>query len=210
MIRVLLVDDHPVTLAGVRHAFTTCPDINVVAEAHDADGALHQARLTAPDVVVLDIHLPGTSGAAIIPHLHALGTAVVAFSAHAGRGYVRALYAAGAQGFITKDQPPADLADAVRAAAAGRGRWGVAPNPPGNTAAALTPREVHALSLLARGLPNADIGVALSITAASVRNVLSHAYRKIGARSAREALVWARREGFDLDAIRPDTPALSL
>lgn len=202
---VLVVDDHPTTRRGIRRLIDREPDLDVVAEAGNADEALRFAQQRTPDVVVLDLSLPDRAGPEIIGDLRALGARIVVFSAHAGRGFVDAVFKTGAEGYVVKDQPERDLVDAVRAVAAGRARWGVAPNAPETVTTALTDRETDVLHLLARGLSNEHIGDMLSISEGTVRNVLSKTYQKIGVTTSREALVWAREQGIGYTS---DPPAV--
>lgn len=201
MIRVLLVDDHPSTRAGVRRALSAEADIEIVGEAGEAIAALALARRLTPDVVVLDVDLPGgLSGADIARELQGSSTRVLAFSAHDGRGFVRALLEAGAAGYLIKDAPERDLVDAVRAIAGGSGRWHVVPNDPSDPVGTLTERERDVLSLLARGLSNAHIGETLFISEGTVRNALTTVYQKIGVEGSREAVAWAWAQGLGPNA----------
>ncbi len=178
----------------------------MVAEAANADQALRLADHHTPDVIVLDIDMPGRSGTEIIGDLRALGVRVVVYSAHSGRGFVDGVFKTGAEGYVVKDQPQRDLVDAVRAVAAGRGRWCVVPNDTRAPAFGLTEREHDVLHLLARGLPNEHIGEILSVTEGTVRNVLSKVYQKIDVTSSREALIWARDQGFGRTPNPPGSP----
>ena len=196
MIRVLLVDDHPSTRAGVRRALDAAGGFEVVGEAGDADQALALAASMEPDVVVLDVNLPGRSGAEVAAALQPTATRVLAFSAHAGRGYARALLAAGAAGYVTKDAPEAELVAAIRAVAAGRGRWHVVPNDPSDPLDRLSERELDVLTLLARGLSNRSIGETLFISEGTVRNTLTAVYQTLDVEGSREAVAWAWAHGL--------------
>lgn len=196
MVRVLLVDDHSTVRAGVRRALEADPDIEVVAEGADADEALRLAALTRPDVAVLDVNLPGRSGAEVAQLLQGTGIRVLAFSAHSGRGFVRAMLAAGAAGYLTKDRPDAELVAAVKAVARGEGRWLVVPHDPSDPTAALSERERDVLGLLARGLSNAHIAQTLFLSEGRVRNTLTSVFAKIGAANSREAIAWAWQQGL--------------
>lgn len=200
MIRVLIVDDHPSTRVGVRRALESQSGFDVVGEAADGDEALVQARALEPDVIVLDVNLPGRSGPEVASALAGGPSRVLAFSAHAGRGYVRALLEAGAAGYLTKDAPEADLVEAVRAVADGRGRWHVVPHDPSDPLAHFSDRERDALSLLARGLSNKEIAETLMIAEGTVRNTLTVVYQKIGVETSREAAVWAWTQGLGPEA----------
>lgn len=196
MIRVFLVDDHPSTRSGIRRALEAAGGFDVVGEAADGNAALEAIQNVLPDVVVLDINLPGLSGPEVARALAGGPTRVLAFSAHAGRGYARALLEAGAEGYLTKDAPESDVIAGVRAVASGRGWWHVVPHDPDDPVSLLSERERDALSLLARGLSNADIAQTLMIAEGTVRNTLTVVYQKIGVETSREAAVWAWTHGL--------------
>ena len=196
MISVLLVDDHPAVRAGVRRSFEATPDVTVLAEAADGDEALRLARELAPDVVLLDIDLPGVSGVEVARALRGTSTKVLVFTAHAGRGFIQGLLEAGAAGYVTKDQPESTLVEAVRAVARGDGRWLVVPYDPMSPFSDLSERERDILALLARGLSNPAIAETLFVSESTVRNTLTAVYQKIGATSSREAVAWAWAQGL--------------
>jgi len=198
MIRVLLVDDHPMLRAGVRRSLETDSDIEVIAEASTATEAIRLANSLSPDVVVLDVDLNSgeLSGADVARTLRGTTSRILAFSAHDGRGFVRAMLDAGAAGYITKDQPEPVLIAAVKAIARGEGRWFVVPNEPLHPLSNLTERERDMLSLLAKGLSNANIAATLFVSESTVRNTLTAVYEKIGAASSREAIAWAWEHGM--------------
>lgn len=196
MIRILLVDDHPTTRAGVHRLLSSQPDLEVVAEASTAEQAIDLATRLQPDVVVLDVDLPGGSGADVARALHSSQTRILAFSAHDGRGFVRALLDAGAAGYLTKDQPEAELLAAVRAVARGEGRWLVVPHDPEDFVGRLTPRERDVLALLTRGLSNTDIARTLFIAEGTVRNTLTSVYQKTNTENSRQAIAWAWKQGL--------------
>ncbi|OZC01451.1 response regulator [Rubricoccus marinus] len=198
MIRVLLVDDHPMLRAGVRRSLETDPGIEVVAEAASVTEALRFARSVSPDVVVLDVDLNDgdRSGADVAQALKGSSARILAFSAHDGRGFIRAMLDAGAAGYITKDTPEQELIAAVKAVASGQGRWHVVPNDPMHPIGSLTERERDMLRLLAKGLSNADIADTLFVSESTVRNTLTGVYEKVGATSSREAMAWAWENGI--------------
>ena len=196
MTSVLVVDDHPALRAGVRRSLEADPDITVVAEAADGVEALRLAQQLAPDVVVLDVDIPGLSGVEVARALRGSETRVLAFTAHVGRGFVQGLLEAGAAGYITKDQPEHVLVEAVKAVARGAGRWLVVPHDPTNAFSALSERERDMLALLARGLSNPAIAETLFVSESTVRNTLTAVYQKVGASSSREAVAWAWAQGL--------------
>ena len=200
--RVLLADDHPVWRRGVRDLLDIEPDLSVVAEASDGEGALAALRAGGVDVAVLDMEMPRVTGVEVARAVRAKGlaVAVLALSSYDDPAYVSGLLAEGAAGYLTKDQPPELIVEAVRAVARGEGRWFVAPAPgavgAGGPADGLTDRERDVLRLLAEGKANAEIAGALFISENTVRTHLTAAYAKVGVASAREAVAWAWRTGF--------------
>jgi DNA-binding NarL/FixJ family response regulator len=203
-IRVLIVDDHAVVREGIRHVLVSEPGFAVVAEAASADEAVACARREAPDVVLLDITMPGRSG------LDAVGPLLIAsprsrillLSVHDHAEYVLRGVKAGAHGYLRKDTSPAELRAAVRAvhgggesfspAVAGRlsaALRGDAPDAPGGAArgrtiAVLTARECDVLVGVARGLLNKEIGAELGISVRTVEAHRDNVMRKLGVRSA--------------------------
>ena len=200
--RVLLADDHPVWRAGVRDLLGAEPDLSVVAEAADGEAALDALRAGGVDVAVLDMEMPRVTGVEVARAVRAEGlpVAVLALSNYDDPVYVSGLLAEGAAGYLTKDQPPELIVEAVRAVARGEGRWFVAPAPgalgTGGPADSLTDRERDVLGLLAGGRSNAEIAAALFVSENTVRTHLTAAYAKVGVGSAREAVAWAWRTGF--------------
>ncbi|WP_412070600.1 response regulator [Rubrivirga sp. IMCC43871] len=199
--RVLLADDHPVWRRGVRGLLDAEPDLDVVAEAADGEAALAVLRAGGIDVVVLDMEMPRVTGVDVARAVRAEGlpVAVLALSSYDEPTYVAGLLAEGAAGYLTKDQPPELIVEAVRAVARGEGRWFVSPTGGGAgdvPGAGLTDREHDVLRLLARGRSNAEIAGALFVSENTVRSHLTAVYAKVGVASAREAVAWAWQTGF--------------
>jgi two-component system, NarL family, response regulator DesR len=176
------------------------PDIEVVAEAATGDEALAMARKHEPDVAVLDIEMPGPSGIEVAQQLHASAFAgkVVIVTTFDRPGYLRAAMEAGASGFLLKDAPAADLAAAIREVAAGQRVVD-----PTLAAAALaqgdsplTDRETEVLAAAAGHDAIADIAARLHLSNGTVRNHLSAAIQKLGARNRAEAVQIARQKGW--------------
>jgi DNA-binding NarL/FixJ family response regulator len=196
MTTVLLVDDHPSLRSGVRRSIDADPALRVVAEAATVAEALRLADELEPDVVVLDVDLPDGSGVDVARALQTGPSRVIAFSAYSGQGFVKGLLDAGAAGYVTKDKDESLLVEAIKAVAAGEGRWFIVPHAPDSHISQLTDRERDVLSLLARGLSNADIAVTLFVSESTVRNTLTSVYQKIGVGSCREAISWAWSNGL--------------
>jgi len=199
VIRLVLVDDHPVVRAGVRALLEGQDDLTVVGEAADADTAVQVVRATAPDVVLMDLNLgKGRGGAETTAALGRLADAprVLVLTTYDTEADILAAIDAGASGYLLKDAPADELFRAVRGTA--RGETVLAPavaatlvrraSSPGPV---LTEREVEILELLARGLPNKDMARHLLVSEATVKSHLSHIYTKLGVDSRAGAVARA-------------------
>ena len=176
------------------------PDIHVVAEAASGDEALAMARKHQPDVAVLDIEMPGPGGIEVARLLKASGFPgkIMIVTTFGRPGYLRAAMAAGASGFLLKDAPAAELAEAIRQVAAGRARSRSA-----LAAAALTEgesplsqRETDVLAAAAGHDSIADVADRLHLSPGTVRNHLSAAIQKLGARNRADAARIAQEKGW--------------
>jgi DNA-binding NarL/FixJ family response regulator len=194
-IRVVLADDHPVVREGLRGMLAAEPDIEVVGEAGSGPEAVALAARLRPDVVLMDLRMPGGDGVEATRQL--AGTTVVVLTTYDSDADILRAVEAGAAGYLLKDTPRAVLADSVRAAA--RGETVLAPAVAGRllgamraTAAAsseqLSARETEVLALVARGLTNAEIGRRLYLSEATVKTHLLRASAKLGV-SGRTAAV---------------------
>lgn len=191
-IRVLLADDHPVVREGLRGMLTAEPDIEVVGEAASGPEAVALAERLRPDVVLMDLRMPGGDGVEATRRL--AGTTVVVLTTYDSDADILRAVEAGAAGYLLKDTPRAVLADSVRAAAAGEtvlapavagrllGRIRAEPTEQ------LSARETEVLALVARGLTNAEIGRRLFLSEATVKTHLLRASGKLGV-SGRTAAV---------------------
>lgn len=191
MIRIVLADDHPVVREGIRGMLTGYDDIDVVGQAASGPEAVDLVAALHPDLVLMDLRMPGGDGVAAtraITASHPRTRVVVLTTYETDQDILRAIEA-GASGYLLKDIAPAELARSVRAAATGEtvlatsaasallGRLrGGAPAAP-----ALSPQEVKVLRLAADGRTNAAIGAELFIGEATVKTYLSRAYEKLGA-----------------------------
>lgn len=197
-VRTIIADDHPALRAGVRAVLEATGQIEVVGEAAGGAEALRLCRQLAPNVLLLDVEMPGgLDGVEVAERIQAeaSGTRVLAFSAYDDRAYVAQMLQAGAAGYITKDKPLALVAEAVQAVARGEGRWFVSLQPPEEDLP-LTERELEVLRLMARGRSNDEIGQLLSISPHTVRNHISSVYAKLEVSTWREAVAWAWERGL--------------
>lgn len=188
-IRVFLVDDHPVVREGVR-TYLTQHSIAVVGEAGDALEALRKVKRLAPDVIVLDVNLPAIDGGELARRLRRLvpKTKLIAFSIHSSEEYVVKMARCGVQGYVTKDQPPVELVEAIRRVHQGGLHFpagmtdillAAAPEPSGRAGGGvpLTARELEVLTLLSEGFSNKAVAAKLGInvrTAETHRENLTH------------------------------------
>ncbi len=199
-IRLLLADDQALVRGALAALLSLEPDLEVVAEVGRGDEVVPQARVTRPDVALLDVEMPGLDGIAATAALRAaLPTCRVLVVTTFGRpGYLRRAMAAGASGFVVKDTPARELADAVRRVHA-RLRV-VDPALAAETLVSgdspLTPRESDVLRAARAGGTVADIATALRLSEGTVRNHLSSAIGKTGARTRAEATRIADERGW--------------
>lgn len=219
MIRVLLADDQALVRAGFRALLSSAPDITVVGEAEDGDAAVRLARDTAPDVVLMDIRMPGTDGLSaarlIVTDPRLAAVRVVMLTTFAEDAYIFAAIRAGASGFLVKDIEPADLLAAVRVVHGGDALLSPTvtrrlieefaarskPPDPGHERplARLTDREREVVALVATGLSNDDIAARLVVSPATAKTHVSRAMVKLGVRDRAQLVVI----GYECGLVRP-------
>ncbi|MBW8483911.1 response regulator [Actinomadura parmotrematis] len=216
-IRVLVADDQRVVRAGFTAIIAAEPDMAVVGAAGDGAEAVRLAGETAPDVVVMDIRMPGADGLAATRRLTAGGFAgrVLVLTTFHRDEYVYGALRAGASGFLLKDCDPEELVQAIRTVAAGEAllapevtrrlveafaRGDVLPPPADDERLApLTAREREVLVLVARGLTNGEAAAALGIGAATVKTHVNSVFAKLGLRDRVQATILA----YDTGLVRP-------
>jgi len=199
-VTVVLADDHPVVLAGIRSLLRADPEIALVGEASDGLAALTIIKDLLPHVAVLDISMPGMNGLELTRRLaeECSGVRVIAMTVHEDRAYVQPLLQSGARGYLLKRSAAEDLVRAVRAVAGG-GIYldpaiaGLAigdPSPSGRAVVAadaeLSPRETDVLRFTAQGYSNKEIAGRLELSVKSVETYKSRAAEKLGLRSRAE------------------------
>jgi DNA-binding NarL/FixJ family response regulator len=198
--RVLIVDDHPVVRAGLRAFLDLQDDFEVIAEAGTVAAARERARMSAPDLILLDLELPDGSGLTLIDELAAIGRVLV-LTSFLDEGKVRQAMRRGASGYLLKHAGPNALLDKVRAAV--RGEMPLDPeavralaSPAIDPLADLTRRERQVLALMAQGLPNKRIASRLSISEKTVKTHAGHIFAKLGVDDRLQAVLVAKEHGL--------------
>ena len=208
MIRVVIVDDHALVRSGLRLVLEAEEDINVEDEAGNADEAVRMARLHKPDVVLLDVMMPGRSGLEATPEIKeaAPKAGVLVLSMQDDPSYVREAFSAGASGYLLKEAADSDLVAAVREVAAGRryvhpalgARLAAAEAEAEARAAAdpLSDREREVLRLLALGHTNQEIAKMLFISVRTAETHRAHIMQKLRLTTRAELVRYALQQGL--------------
>ena len=203
-IRLLIVDDHPVVRDGLRGMLSSDADFEVVGEASDGAEALAMAEARTPDVILMDLRMPGLGGAAAIRELgeRGLPARVLVLTTYDSDSDVVPALEAGATGYLLKDSPREELVRAIRAAA--RGEAVLAPSvatrlvrqirAPGQDP--LSDRELEVLTLIAQGETNRGAAARLFITEATVKTHLLHIYAKLDVNDRAAAVAAAYDRGL--------------
>ena len=213
-IRVGIVDDHALVRLGFTALIESEPGLEVAGEAADGLAAVELARRECPDVVLMDIRMPGMDGIAATKQISGLGqpghpVRVLVLTTFDLDEYVYAALRAGASGFLLKDTPPRELLAAIRVIADGDALLSpsvtrkliseFARQPAARTGqglAELTDREQEVLALVARGMSNAEIAQQLVVSMATVKTHVSRLLTKLGARDRAQLIVVAYESGF--------------
>ncbi|MEV4275430.1 response regulator transcription factor [Actinoplanes xinjiangensis] len=210
-VTVLLADDHQLVRTGFRVILEMEDDITVVGEAPDGGRAVEMALRLRPDVVLMDVEMPGVDGLEATRRISAAGgPSVLILTTFDRDDYLFAALRAGASGFLLKNGTPEALTEAVRVVAAGEALLAPAVTrrviatftTPGTTGVRLdqlTPREHEVLVLLAGGATNAEIATTLRLGETTVKTHVSRVLMKIGARDRTQAVVLA----YELGVVRP-------
>jgi NarL family two-component system response regulator LiaR len=208
VIRVLIVDDHPVVVEGLASILATEPDFRVEGQASSGEEALQKSSYLRPDVVLLDVRLPGMSGVSACERIVRTqpGTRVLMITSFPSAGTIATGLAAGAAGVLLKDSEPTTIREAVRSVAGGetfmdprisrkiasyaeRGVRGKGPF-------GLSPAEMRVIEYLPRGLTNQQIADELGLSEHTVKSHMHTMFQKINAKDRTEAAAIAMREGL--------------
>ncbi len=211
-IRVLLADDHPVVRRGLAALLGTLDEFEVVGEAEDGEAAVREAQLTKPDVVLMDVRMPGLDGIEATRRIRRAvpGTAVLVLTMYDEDATVFTAMQAGARGYLLKGAGQDEIADAIRAVVRGQAIFGAAiatrllehfAHPPAQPLAddpfpGLTPREREILEQLAEGRRTAEIASALHLSPKTVSNNLTTIFAKLEVTDRTAAVIRARERGL--------------
>lgn len=204
-IRVMLAEDHPVTRAGVRKFLSKASDIEIIAEADNGIQALEMAKQLVPDVLLLDIELPGIKGLEIARELQAMHSPIriLVLSSYDDKQFIFSLLGNGVAGYLTKEEIPETIVEAVRGVSRGEkgwvsrrvaaimSAWPQADQPSNRN---LTPREFDVLKWVVKGKTNQEIGLELGISQKTVEKHLESIFAKLKVTSRVEAAVMAVQE----------------
>ncbi|MBB2909949.1 DNA-binding NarL/FixJ family response regulator [Streptosporangium becharense] len=204
MLRVMIVDDHPVVREGLRGMLEADPGITVVGEAASGDEAVVRAGDLTPDVILMDLRMPGGDGVSAVSRIlvNRPGSRVIVLTTYETDADIVRAVEAGAAGYLLKDTSRADLLAAIVSAA--RGETVLSPSVATRlvtrmrapAAESLSPRESEVLSLVARGLTNSEIGRALFISETTVKTHLLRVFGKLGVSDRTAAVTTALDRGL--------------
>ncbi|RZS36833.1 LuxR family two component transcriptional regulator [Herbihabitans rhizosphaerae] len=203
-IKVLVVDDHPVVRQGLRTFLDLQPDITVVGEAGDGSSCVEATERLRPDVVLLDLMMPGVDGVTALRELRErrISTKVLVITSYTDPAAVLPAMRAGAAGYVYKDVDPPALAAAIRSVHAGHVLMhpdvlsALAAGEPTPPAARLTARETEVLGILARGRSNREIARALNLSEKTVKTHVSAILTKLDLSDRTQAALFAVRNGL--------------
>lgn len=210
MISVLVVDDHQIVIEGLRKLLSAAGDIEVTAEAHDAAAALETARKLQPDVVLLDLRMPGATGIQAARRLRQQNYpgAIIVLTSYGDQAYVRQALEAGADSYLLKNTPSEDLIEAIRSSS--RGRRQISPElldgvlqEFGGLArektvrdADLSPEDLEMLTRASRGATNREIGLAMNRSEIAIKKRLQSVFQKLEVNDRAHAVAEALRRGL--------------
>jgi DNA-binding NarL/FixJ family response regulator len=208
--KLLIADDHPLVVAGIREVLAREPLLEIVGSASSGSEVMPLIGRLNPDVVLLDLRMPGVDGLGCLERIHDRypKIKVVVLSMTTDPEQIQAAFKRGACGFVIKSIDPADLASAIRQAVNGTAFHALGlPALNENAvarAAGLTDRELMIMKAVSRGLSNQAIGKELWVTEQTVKFHLTNVYRKLGVTNRTEAARWAFAKGLvDEEAVTP-------
>jgi two-component system response regulator NreC len=218
-LRIVLTDDHPVVRAGIRMLLETQPGWEVVAESADADTAARQVRGHKPDVIVLDLAMPGRRTLDVIPQIRrdTPATKIVVLTMQDDAAIARKALAAGASAYVLKEAADAELVDAIQRAATGGSyldpalgaELALTSTESSAVADDLTHRELEVLGLIALGYTNSEIGEELCLSVRTVESHRGHIQAKTGRSTRAELVAYALDAGLLDEYRKPSPPASS-
>jgi len=206
-IRVVIVDDHPLVREGLRKILEMSDEIEVVDEAGDGQGAINVARKQKPDVILMDINMPGTNGieATRVIKKELASVGIIALTIHEEEEYILELVRAGVSGYVLKDIAPAKLLETIKTVASGQSV--IDPGITGKVFGelnrlsrsrrvkeeweSLTDREMDVLNLIAKGRSNKEIAKQLTISEKTVKNHITNIFRKLQVEDRTQAVLFA-------------------
>lgn len=209
VLRILLADDHVTVRHGLKLLIDAEPDMTVIAEASDGDAAVERAVALRPDIIVMDISMPGVNGLVatrILKEQHAAG-AVVTLTRHADDAYLEELLRAGASGYVLKQSAPSELLHAIRTVAAG-GQYVDSTLTARLTAGFLarekrkpsggapSEREIEVLRLIAAGYSNKEVAARLALSVKTIEAHKANAMRKLGLNGRIDIVKYAVMQGW--------------
>ncbi len=210
-IRILVADDHPMVRGGLVALLRTIPDLAVVGEVSDGEDAVREVHLLRPDIVLMDVRMPGLNGVEATRRIRSgvPGTRVLVLTMYDDDATVFTAMQAGAQGYLLKDAEQEEIVRAIRAVVAGEAIFGPGvaervigyfADPPVSAGRSypfpeLTEREREVLALLARGRRTQEIAVELFLSPKTVSNNLTVVFAKLGVASRAEAIIRAHERG---------------
>lgn len=209
MTTVLLVDDHPMVRAGLTTLISTTEDLQIIGEAESGEQAVSKTSDLLPDVVLMDLSMPGIGGVEATRRIleQHQDVKVVVLTSFADQERVADALAAGAIGYLLKDCDSRELLAAIRSAALGhapldpRVARALLPSTTPSVQETLSVRELQVLRLVAKGLANKQIGRSLGITERTVKVHVGHVFRRLGVTDRTSAAIWARANLADDDPV---------
>lgn len=202
LIRVVLVDDHAVIRVGLAQLLAAAGDIEVVGEAADGEEAVAVVERTRPDVVLMDLQMPGVDGVTATRRIVSAGLAdVLVLTSFSDSERIFGALDAGAVGYLLKDADPDDVLNGIRAVSQGespihpKAARALLGTRMGSTSVQLTARESEVLALVKDGLANKQIARRLNISERTVKAHLTSAFARIGVADRTQAAIWVERNG---------------